>query len=98
MQAGRRGKDRLTVRSQAAVRDEERVSRTRSVISEPGSVPRPVELSHTFEVGPRLATQCRRGPNTDVAAVRSILLADPKCDERAIRRKPQRADRRIHEL
>src|SRR3981081_107679 len=71
---------------------------SRCVVCESGAVVRPVELGHALQVWPRFSAQRWYRPNADVAAARSVLLANPKGDERFIGREPQGADRWIDEF
>src|SRR6266403_101220 len=68
VEPGGRTKDGLSLRSAVAVRHEQRVSGSSRVVSELGTVARPVELGHSFKVGFRLAAQRWHCPDADVVA------------------------------
>src|SRR6476620_6546938 len=63
---GRRSEDGPIVRSPSAVRHEQRVAWCLRMISDPGSVLRPIELGYVFEIGFRLSAQRWHGPDTNV--------------------------------
>src|SRR3954454_7289396 len=77
--------------------DEEWISRPGRVVCESGALARPVALGNALKEWPRLAAECGHSPDADVFA-RSVLLARPIRDQRAVGREPQRADRRINQL
>src|ERR1700722_19744161 len=63
------------------------------MIRQPRAVMRPVELGHAFQVWSRFSPERWHRPDADIAGARSVPLANPICDERAIGREAQSADR-----
>ena len=79
------------------VGDDEWMARARCVIGELSTISGPVELRHALQVWPRLPTQRWNGPNA-YPIVGSLLLANPKGDERRIYRETQSTYKRVHNV
>src|SRR5207245_8202149 len=92
VEPGRSSEDGNIARSPAAVGNEQRVSGSGCVVRKSRTITRPVELGNALEVGFWLSAQRGHRPNVDVATLRAVLLANPKRDESAIGREPQRAN------
>src|ERR1700739_1277590 len=87
----------LCIQSLATLSQKQGVSLSARVVYQLRTVARPVELRHALKVWLLLTAQSWHRPDTDVAAGRGILLANPESHQRAVRREPHRSNIRINE-
>src|SRR6267154_3240852 len=98
VEPGRRSEDRPALRSEATIGNKQRISRPGRVVRQLGTVTRPVELGHAFQVWLGLSAERWHRPDADVPAAQAVSLANPKRHESAVRREPQGSNRGIDQF